>query len=271
MIHKFKRKFDKTLFCYRHSAGLRDFFSIVSNSKKLRWSKKNRTKPQQDKPVKINFVYNHKKRDLYLRTYEGDFDIFYEVLYHQTYHLEISNPENIKTIVDLGANIGLSAIYFLSQFSNAEIICIEPDPGNYILLTKNLTNEISTNRATCINAAVASKDGTGSVQIGHFRQNTKVSNEASQENPVLLISLNNLLKQNNIEKINLLKIDIEGGEEDLFTENTEWLKKTDHIIIELHSERIKEKCIAVLVNYNFTVKNLRGEIYHAMKSSLKKS
>lgn len=40
-------------------------------------------------------------------------------------------------IVDCGANIGTSALWFEAQFPSSEIVCIEPEPGNFALLRRN--------------------------------------------------------------------------------------------------------------------------------------
>ncbi len=52
------------------------------------------------------------------------------------YNIEL--PTQVTTrILDLGANIGTSAIYFQRRFPNAHIACVEPSPGNLAMLERN--------------------------------------------------------------------------------------------------------------------------------------
>ena len=60
----------------------------------------------------------------------------YSIFIREDYLIDINN----KNVLDLGSNIGLSALYFLSRNKNNEIICFEPDPNNKYFLSKNLEN-----------------------------------------------------------------------------------------------------------------------------------
>jgi hypothetical protein len=51
---------------------------------------------------------------------------------------ELQGEKNVRRIIDCGANIGCSAVYFLSKYPDAELIAIEPDEDNCRLLRKNL-------------------------------------------------------------------------------------------------------------------------------------
>ena len=83
---------------------------------------------------------------LSLRTKSGaDCFIFGEVFDHQYYRLPLASPP--ATILDLGAHIGLTAIYFARVFPKARIACVEPHPDNVRLLRKNL-------QANAVEAAV---------------------------------------------------------------------------------------------------------------------
>jgi len=50
----------------------------------------------------------------------------------------INNLSNADLIIDAGANVGYSSVYFLSNFPNCRVIAIEPDGDNFASLQKNL-------------------------------------------------------------------------------------------------------------------------------------
>ena len=58
---------------------------------------------------------------------------------------------------------------------------------------------------------------------------------------VVAITLDKIIKDYNLEKIDILKIDIEGAEREVFSNTSSWIEKVDSIIIELH-ERMKTGC-----------------------------
>jgi hypothetical protein len=62
-------------------------------------------------------------------------------------------------------------------------------------------------------------------------------------------TLPGLMEKFNLQRINLLKMDIEGGEEAVFASNTDWMRFVDCLQIELHSEKAKKTVFDVLANY----------------------
>ena len=79
-----------------------------------------------------------------------------EVFTSDLYYFETENPNPF--IIDLGAHIGLSTLYFKQTYPGSEIIAIEPNPGTFELLEQNLfENQID--GVTAINAAVSDQSG----------------------------------------------------------------------------------------------------------------
>src|SRR5262249_12200769 len=78
-----------------------------------------------------------------IRPCSGDLFILFEVLAFDSYRIPESSidPLSVHTIVDCGANIGLTALYLASAYPNARILCVEPDPANFALLQRNTRNE----------------------------------------------------------------------------------------------------------------------------------
>ena len=78
-----------------------------------------------------------------MRPYAGDIFVLYEVLASETYKVPdgVFDPATVRTIVDCGANIGMTALYLAGRHRNAQIISIEPDPVNFALLQHNTRSE----------------------------------------------------------------------------------------------------------------------------------
>lgn len=202
-------------------------------------------------------IIGGKKKKIFLRTGAGDIDIFYEVFWKKVYTLNTSSTFNC--IIDLGANIGLSAIYFSSVFKEATVFAVEPDMDNYNLLLQNCYEEIKAKRIVPVHAAAYVRDIELYVNKSGNAYNSTVSEEGDPNNVVKGTSIKKLCRDYGIEKIDLLKIDIEGAEQFLFEDNFDWLKIVNYIIIETHSETAKLNFIKAVEEYGFLIKVLTAD------------
>lgn len=140
-------------------------------------------------------------------------------------------------VIDAGANIGASSLYFSLMMPQSIVIAIEPDDDNYLLLKKN-TQQRS---ITSINAALTS-DGHNSklIDIGNSEWGFVTSpNEIGDEDA----PTNNMIRGTTVPEILmdhldcvpfLVKVDIEGAEAEVFSGNADWVKAIPLIIIEPH-------------------------------------
>lgn len=151
--------------------------------------------------------------------------------------LRFSNlTENIKPklIIDAGANIGLVSIYYAKKFPSATIYSVEPESSNYEVLVKNTMgykNVIPIQAALWKNNSPLHIENLD-VEKWAFRVTERPAGNASLINA---LTINNILTMANKDFVDILKIDIEGAEKDLFEENYEtWINKVGLIIIELH-------------------------------------
>jgi FkbM family methyltransferase len=147
------------------------------------------------------------------------------------YYESILKSGSTPLVIDCGGNIGLASRYLSDTYESAKVLCIEPDASN---IQQAQTNNSSQN-IDFIHAAVGCKDGRGSiVDVGLGNNAYRIHNLSSGETKI--ISINSLIdSEDYCEMVPfLIKIDIEGFEKDLFSENIEWLKKFPVLIIELH-------------------------------------
>lgn len=134
-------------------------------------------------------------------------------------------------IVDAGANIGASAVWFQSQFPESLVVAIEPDDENVSIAERNcygLSVEF-------MRGAIGSEDGKVSI-TNPEDEPWAFRTEASDSGTVKRFSMTNLLMNKQKEGLVplIIKIDIEGGEEDLFSKEVDWLSDVPLVIIELH-------------------------------------
>jgi FkbM family methyltransferase len=138
-------------------------------------------------------------------------------------------------IVDAGAYIGGSALYFLAQLPRARVVAIEPDGANFALLAKNVAGL----DVELMHAAVASDAGYVRVTDpgeGHWGLRTEASpGDDRMEGIIPTVTINHIYETHAAGCFPfIVKIDIEGAEKDVFSAATEWVVKTPLIVLELH-------------------------------------
>lgn len=134
-------------------------------------------------------------------------------------------------IIDAGANIGAASIWFTLAYPEAKIISIEPEHNNACVLKENA----SKTNIEIIEGAIGCEPGNMFlVDPGIGEWGYRIIDIG--RDPIIMISGNEIM--NEISYLDhfsfVCKIDIEGGEDNLFLKNTDWLKAFALIIIELH-------------------------------------
>ncbi|MEX0321201.1 MAG: FkbM family methyltransferase [Puniceicoccaceae bacterium] len=147
------------------------------------------------------------------------------IIYDDCYGLR-SLREEVNTIVDVGANIGLFSLAARDVFPKAEIFCYEPNPKIQSILRNNLgklTVNIS-DEAVGIEDGMVEIDNTG----GSLFSKTKSSRSGS----IKKSAFRKIIERAG-GRIDLLKLDCEGAEWELF-EDTEGFRKIQNIVMEYH-------------------------------------
>jgi FkbM family methyltransferase len=201
---------------------------------------------------------NNLQQDVHLRTFAGDLAILYEIFWLKIYQKFSINYAALETIVDIGANIGLATLFFRSLSPQARIIAVEPESKSFKVLESNLRSTFLAEKITTVNAAINCIDSPLSLKIGRFAYNTAISN-LPQGAMVAGISLNTLIDRYDLKKIDLLKIDVEGFEHEIFKANLKWLNIVENIIIEIHSEMDYSTCIETLLQTGFEIQKLESK------------
>lgn len=184
------------------------------------------------------------KFPFYLRSGTSDVPTFDQIFIDEEYNFESLNKP--KVIVDAGANVGLASIYFANKFPDAKIISIEPERSNFELLEKNTSPYPN---ITCIHAALWNQNkkinlidpGLGKWGFMTEESGSSEKSSASDHGLVDAITVEKIVQQFKLSSIDILKIDIEGAEREVFKDSSPWLEKINSIIIELH-DRMKPGC-----------------------------
>ncbi|RYD77386.1 MAG: FkbM family methyltransferase [Sphingobacteriales bacterium] len=194
-----------------------------------------------------------------LRSNPYDYATFEEVLLRREYDIELSfEPKNI---IDAGANIGLTALFFANKYPGAVIVSLEPDDDNFKLLSQNIS---AYKNIVPLKGGLWSKDAFLEIVDEGVGNNAFRVEEvgADHHRAISAYGLPTIMKLQAWEHIDLLKIDIEGSEKNLFENNfADWLPKVRVLIIELHDRMVPGSSKAVfsaINNYDFSV-DIRGE------------
>jgi FkbM family methyltransferase len=183
--------------------------------------------------VKVS-IGNH-VRPLTLRTGRvGDLFILYEVLAFDAYRIppNLVAPRSIETIIDYGANIGLTSLYFASAYPLARIYSVEADPENFAILQANTASEP---RIVPVHACVVA---TPQATVSFDNQGPSWGRHSlggGNGITVPAVTLDELLAKFAIARVDLLKMDIEGAEREVFAVGN-YLNAVQHVVAELHND-----------------------------------
>jgi FkbM family methyltransferase len=184
---------------------------------------------------------------------------FREIFIRREYDIDLPSAIKPTVIIDAGANIGFTSVFLANRYAGARIFSIEPDEANFNYLVKNVKHYPS---VTPIQSALWSKKEMIQVVDRGYGDRGFMIEKNEENNSLLAISLDDLLDQFQLKHIDILKMDIEGSEKEVFGAHYDrWLPVTKCLIIELH-DRMKPGCSKAVFNamarYDFSL-SIKGE------------
>jgi FkbM family methyltransferase len=152
--------------------------------------------------------------------------------YLRVVYSEIVASGKKPLIVDCGANIGASVLWFSARYPQAHIVAVEPAPDNFALLSKNCRNL----NVDLRQMGVGSSDRTAWLRVAGKNEMAYRTNEESEGIEIQIISMGSLMASKPASEFTpfLLKIDVEGAEKQLFTAPAAVFDQFPVIIIEPH-------------------------------------
>lgn len=165
-----------------------------------------------------------------------DKDIFRHIILDEEYNFKLDFDP--KVIIDAGAYTGFSSIYFSTKYKNAKVISIEADGSNYEILLKNISS--SYKNIVPINRALWHRSGKLGIHNKNIDHCSVTVGEEEGDYWIDAISLSDVIRDYELSVIDILKMDIEGAEKEIFEHNSDlWLGLVKVLIIEIHDYKKK--------------------------------
>jgi FkbM family methyltransferase len=174
-----------------------------------------------------------------------EFYVFRNIFYNEDYNMarlrqwpgikaayeHILAAGRMPLIIDCGANIGLSAVYFALAFPAARIVAVEPHRRNF---ARAVAATRGFEAVRVIQAGIASEPGCARI-VDPGMSTDAYRTEIADEGDVRMVGIADLLRDEAPSAVPfVVKIDIEGFESNLFAKNTGWIDDFAVLVIELH-------------------------------------
>jgi FkbM family methyltransferase len=193
--------------------------------------------------------------DVWIRPGTADVVTLAQVWNWRQYDLPIPAP---PTIVDGGANIGLSAVFFALKWPGSRIVAVEPEPGNFALLERNVR---SFSNVGTVRAALWGSSEPLVVVNPEARENMYQVEPGLGRESVRGITVPELCEAEGWDRIGLLKLDIEGAELEVLRSSVPWIDRVDVLAVELH-DRERTGCTEAFrdATVGFDQHSTKGEL-----------
>lgn len=186
---------------------------------------------------------------VFLRPGTTDQVVYDGVYIAKEYDIDLGDP---LFIVDAGAHIGLSSVFFANKYPKATIVAIEPEHSNFDILCRNARpyKNIKPILAGLWSRKTHLRIQDSEVATWSFR----VSEDPTGQG-IPAIGVQDIMSEFNVAEIDVLKIDIEGSELELLNHHHSWIEFVKTLVIELH-DRFQPGCSEALekaldgFNYN---------------------
>jgi FkbM family methyltransferase len=165
--------------------------------------------------------------------------------------------EPVRLIIDAGAYIGDTTVWYLNRFPQATVIALEPNPRSFSMLERNCRRYGQ--RAIPLQAAVwpcrtrlELNEGSGTTDASVRQVTTTASNCC------VGVTVDDLLSEYSDSTVDIFKCDIEGAEVDLLSNpNDGWVRRTRSMYVDVHSEEARRLVAEIATRHNFVMENWR--------------
>lgn len=157
---------------------------------------------------------------------------------------EITAAGKRPLIIDCGAFTGFSTKYFAEKYSQALVMAIEPDAGNFQLAQTQCAGLVN---VRLMRGFIGSQSGFARIQNPHAEPWAFRTQRTNDSKDLPLLTIPELVSAEENCELVLVKVDIEGFEADLFATNLEWIDECPILIVELHDWLMPE----ALTSQNF--------------------
>jgi len=239
---------------------LRDLFTLASRGRYLLWRAARRRAP-----VRVRLVTGE---TLVLRPPPTtDLPTAYEIFLAGAYEppQELPDPAP-QLIVDLGANVGFSVVLLADRFPNARIVAFEPHPEHLASLREHVALNHLGGRVEIV--AAAASDAAGQAYLTEEENESRVVSTAGAQ--AIPIHVRDFFRELDGRTVDLLKMDIEGGEFEILRDPRFAGLRPRTVVLEWHNtERTpdgKRFCLERLTALGY--RTAKGSIEHSRAGML---
>jgi FkbM family methyltransferase len=186
------------------------------------------------------------RHPLYIRLGTSDGFTLEEIFLQRVYR-SVTDAElgEVRQVVDLGANVGMTVRLWADRYPAARIVAVEPDEANLAVCRANTAADAS--RITLVRACVAGRPGVVHLDRSGDACAYRMADGAAMGEPVPAMTLPQILDHAGFKgEIDLLKCDIEGAEREVFGDCGDWVGRVRNVIVELHPPYTREMLLADL-------------------------
>jgi FkbM family methyltransferase len=186
--------------------------------------------------AQVTVVCNGEARPFHLFDTPLGRRVFEDIITGKSYPLQPSFGE-VRTILDVGANVGAAALYFALNYPQARVLAFEPAPLSYDLLVRNTRG---LGRVEAFNFGLADQDRRAPLYVG--RQDSVTNSVCSSpENTgaaveVELRAARAVLAEQGVQAVDLLKLDTEGCEVPVLRSLGDLIPRLGVVFVEYHDE-----------------------------------
>jgi len=218
------------------------------------------------RPSKIEIVFNGKVLRLEIPDDLSFSQVLFEIFVRRDYEVQFPGPPQI--IFDVGAQFGLASAYYASLFPEAKIFAFEPASKNFEFLRRN-TIELS--NVKIFQVGLSSRREKRKLYIFDAGGKNSLLEENCSFETIDTIPLDEFVKAHKLDHIDLLKIDVEGSEGEIF-EGCQFLKNIDRMVGELHFRFVNKDRIMGILEKEFLIRLVPSEpdcpTFFALKKTL---
>jgi len=162
------------------------------------------------------------------------------------YDVDFAPLGRVRTLLDLGANVGLASLYLDERLGLERVAAVEPSVANLGLLQENFKRNLP--HGVALQAAVVGEPGEYHVDEDNFPGSIRV---VPGEGTVEALTLPEVLDRFELDTVDLMKIDIEGGEAGIFDNAEPWAGRVSAILGEVHPPLTVERAHEQLAEFGF--------------------
>jgi FkbM family methyltransferase len=211
--------------------------------------------------------------DVWVRHGTSDLRTLAEVVFARVYRPVVEAVPGCEYVLDLGANVGLASRFFAAAYPTCRLLAVEPDERNLALYRRNM-GCVPAARWEVLRAAVWRADEPVALGLppdgpdyGAGFDSIRVGPDHGSGGPTVPgLTPATLIERSGFPRVDLLKMDVEGAEAELFRGDTGWLDRVRAVAVEFHGDsRERSGFDAAVTDRGFAVRTLNEHTTLATK------